>query len=240
LIHLDGITLTFPGKGARSLRERISSTFGVKTLPAGRGEVTALRGIDLRVRHGEHVGVIGLNGAGKTTLLKVMCGIYTPTSGRVTVEGDIACLFEVATGFEMEATGWQNIITRGLLVGLSRREVRERTREIAEFTELGDALDRPVKTYSAGMFLRLAFAVSTSILPDVLLLDEVVAAGDQRFHEKAQRRLQQMVDHASILVLVSHSMETIRRMCQRVVWIEKGLVRMDGSAEDVIDAYTTQ
>ncbi len=238
MIRLEDISLTFPGQGAQSLREKLTSIARPSGRIPDRGSVTALRGLNVEVRHGERVGIIGLNGAGKTTLLKVMCGIYPPTAGRLTVEGDIACLFEIATGFEMEATGWQNIITRGLLVGLTRREIRERTEEIAGFTELGDALDRPVKTYSAGMFVRLAFAVSTSILPDVLLLDEVVAAGDQHFQEKATRRLQQMVDHASILVLVSHSMETILTNCNRAIWIEGGGVRMDGVAADVVTAYT--
>lgn len=236
MIRLEKINLTFPGR-SQSLRDKLTSLVRPEASVAGRGAVTALRGIDIEIRRGERVGVIGLNGAGKTTLLKVMCGIYPPSQGRVIVEGDIACLLEIATGFEMEATGWENIITRGLLVGLTRREIRERTDEIAAFTELGDALDRPVKTYSAGMFIRLAFAVSTSILPDVLLLDEVVAAGDQNFQEKASKRLQQMVEHASILVLVSHSMETILSNCGRVLWIESGTVRMDGPAEDVVEAY---
>lgn len=237
MIKLEDISLTFPGQGAQSLREKLTSVVRRSARVPDRGSVTALRGLDVDIRHGERVGVIGLNGAGKTTLLKVMCGIYPPTSGRVTVEGDIACLFEIATGFEMEATGWENIITRGLLIGLTRREIRARTQEIADFTELGDALDRPVKTYSAGMFIRLAFAVSTSMLPDVLLLDEVVAAGDQHFQDKATRRLQQMVEHASILVLVSHSMDTILANCGRVIWIEKGRVRMDGEARAVVEAY---
>ncbi|MDG2303598.1 MAG: ABC transporter ATP-binding protein [Candidatus Binatia bacterium] len=240
MIRLEDISLTFPGQGAQSLREKFTSLVRSSAKVPDRGSVTALREVNIDIRYGQRVGVIGLNGAGKTTLLKVMCGIYPVTSGRLTVEGDIACLFEIATGFEMEATGWENIITRGLLVGLTRREIRDRTQEIADFTELGAALDRPVKTYSAGMFIRLAFAVSTSILPDVLLLDEVVAAGDQHFQDKATRRLQQMVEHASILVLVSHSMDTILTNCTRVVWIEAGRVRMDGPAEEVVQAYTAE
>lgn len=237
MIRLENISLTFPGQGAQSLRENLAA-FVKRTGPVvGRGAVTALRDLDVEIRRGERVGIIGLNGAGKTTLLKVMCGIYPPTTGKVTVEGDIACLFEIATGFEMEATGWENIITRGLLIGLTRKEIRERTKEIADFTELGDALGRPVKTYSAGMFIRLAFAVSTSMLPDVLLLDEVVAAGDQHFQEKATKRLQAMVEHASILVLVSHSMQTVLANCGRVIWIEAGRVRMDGPAKEVVEAY---
>lgn len=237
MIRLENISLTFPGQGAQSLRENLAALVRRSGPAPERGAVTALRGLDIEILRGERVGVIGLNGAGKTTLLKVMCGIYPPTTGRLTVEGDIACLFEIATGFEMEATGWENIITRGLLIGLTRKEIRERTQEIADFTELGEALNRPVKTYSAGMFIRLAFAVSTSMLPDVLLLDEVVAAGDQHFQEKATKRLQAMVEHASILVLVSHSMETVLANCTRAIWIEAGCVRMDGPADEVVEAY---
>ena len=166
MVELTSVSLTFPAQKARSLRERISRAFGVWPADEEPRAVTALRDLNLKIERGERVGIIGFNGAGKTTLLKVMCGIYAPTTGRVVVDGDIACLFELATGFEMEATGWDNILTRGLLLGLSRAEIRERMREIAEFTELGSALDRPVKTYSAGMFVRLAFAVSTAISPD--------------------------------------------------------------------------
>jgi lipopolysaccharide transport system ATP-binding protein len=236
MLELDGVTLTFP-RPKGSLRDRISRTFGVlpeEDLPPA---VTALHDVRLRIERGERVGIIGYNGAGKTTLLKIMCGIYAPSAGRVVVDGDIACLFELATGFEMEATGWDNILTRGLLLGLSRAEIRERMRDIAEFTELGAALDRPVKTYSAGMFVRLGFAVSTAISPDVLLLDEVIAAGDVRFHDKARRRLSEMVERASILVLVSHSMETVRQMCTRAIWLYDGTIRMDGTPEEITAAY---
>jgi len=238
VIELHDVTLTFPPPRPRSLRERLNR-LRHRSASAERAEgVTALRSVELTIGRGERVGVIGLNGAGKTTLLKVMCGIYAPTRGRVTVEGDIACLFELATGFEMEATGWDNIRTRGLLLGLSAQEIRERMRDIADFTELGSALDRPVKTYSMGMFVRLGFAVSTSISPDVLLLDEVIASGDIRFQEKAQRRLEEMVERASILVLVSHSMDTVHRACRRVIWLHEGGVRMDGPTDDVIAAYS--
>lgn len=236
MLEIDHLTLTFP-RPKGSLRDRISRAFGVLPEDELPPAVTALRDVDLKIERGERVGIIGYNGAGKTTLLKVMCGIYAPSAGRVVVDGDIACLFELATGFEMEATGWDNIVTRGLLLGLSRAEIRERTRDIAAFTELGSALDRPVKTYSAGMFVRLAFAVSTAISPDVLLLDEVIAAGDVRFHDKARRRLTEMVERASILVLVSHSMETVRQMCNRVLWLHEGAIRMDGAPDEVTAAY---
>lgn len=238
MIELRDVSLTFPAPRPRSLRDRLNRLRRGGPSPEEAQPVTALRDLRIGIGRGDRVGIIGLNGAGKTTLLKVMCGIYAPTRGAVTVDGDVACLFELATGFEMEATGWDNIRTRGLLLGLSHAEIRERMRDIAEFTELGPALDRPVKTYSMGMFVRLGFAVSTAISPDVLLLDEVIASGDMRFQEKAQRRLAQLVDRASILVLVSHSMATVRQACRRVLWMHEGELRMDGPTEEVIAAYS--
>ena len=150
MIELRDVSLTFPPPRARSIRERLNRLRSREPAQGDARGVTALREIRLLVPPGDRVGIIGLNGAGKTTLLKVMCGIYAPTRGSVVVEGDVACLFELATGFEMEATGWDNIRTRGLLLGLSPAEIRDRMRDIADFTELGDALDRPVKTYSMG------------------------------------------------------------------------------------------
>lgn len=237
MIELDDVRLSFPGHRVAGIRDWIAGTLGGRPPVESVGQVHALRGVSLRVERGERLGIIGPNGAGKTTLLKTISGIYPPTSGRVRVDGDLACLFELATGFEMEASGWENIRTRGLLLGLSRAEIRERMPEIAAFTELGSALDRPVKTYSAGMFVRLAFAVSTAISPDVLLLDEIIGAGDMQFQEKAQKRLDLLIERASILVLVSHEMNAIRRLCRRVIWLEEGRVRASGGVEEVIAAY---
>lgn len=236
MIDLGDVHLTFPRRSVRGIRDWLGVAFGRDSAVAS-GDVAALRGVTLRVERGERLGIIGANGAGKTTLLKTVSGIYPPTSGRVRVDGEIACLFELATGFEMEANGWENICTRGLLLGLSRAEIRARSAEIAEFSDLGAALDRPVKTYSAGMFVRLAFAVSTSISPDVLLLDEIIGAGDLQFQEKAKKRLDQLISKASLLLLVSHEMRAIRRLCSRVVWLEKGQIQADGPVDDVIAAY---
>lgn len=235
MIELRRVSLSFASRQPLRLRERLERAF--RSARTSRESLPVLRDIDLAIRRGERVGVIGLNGAGKTTLLKTICGIYPPTRGTVRVAGDVACLFELATGFEMEASGWENIVTRGLLLGLPRRQIRARMEEIAEFTELGPALDRPVKTYSSGMAFRLAFAVSTVIRPDVLLLDEVIAAGDARFREKAERRLAEMVRHASVLLLVSHQLETIRETCERVLWVESGRIRRDGPRDEVLSEY---
>jgi lipopolysaccharide transport system ATP-binding protein len=209
MIEVHEVTLTFPAFRAKGIRDWIGILFGRSRDRTASGAVTALRDVSLKLERGERLGIIGANGAGKTTLLKTISGIYPPTAGRVRVDGDLACLFELATGFEMEADGWENIRTRGLLLGLTPAEIRYRTAEIAEFSGLGRALGRPLKTYSAGMFVRLAFAVSTAISPDVLLLDEIIGAGDMQFQERARKRLDQLIERASILVLVSHDMNAI-------------------------------
>lgn len=208
--------------------------------PFGRREtrdIEALRGVSLRIAAGERVGVIGANGAGKTTLLKVLAGIYPPTRGAARVEGRVCPLFEFATGFEMDADGWSNIRTRGLLLGMSPREVDEKRAEIAAFSGLGSALDVPVRTYSTGMFLRLAFATTTAVDPDVLLIDEVMAAGDLGFFGKAKARMDAMIERANIVVFVSHALDLLVDTCPRALWLDRGQVREDGPTADVVAAY---
>ena len=185
----------------------------------------------------ERLGVIGHNGAGKSTFLKMIAGIYPPTSGELKVEGRISSMFELATGFEMEQSGWDNIYLRGLMLGESPDEIKTKMKEIAEFSELGNFLNMPVKYYSSGMFIRLAFAVSTAIRPDILLLDEVVAAGDAGFLEKATKRLKDMVDVSKIMILVTHSMDSAIDMCTRCIWLGRGEIIMDGKPEEVVNSY---
>ena len=201
------------------------------------GTVHALRDMSLTIQEGERVAVVGHNGAGKSTLLKMLAGIYPPTAGTLTVEGRISSMFELATGFEMESNGWDNIYLRGLMLGESPSSIKGKMREIAEFSELGDFLNMPVKYYSSGMFLRLAFSISTAIEPDILLLDEVVAAGDAAFIEKANQRMKEMVNISKIMVLVTHSMESAKEMCSRCIWLDRGEIQMDGQPETVTAAY---
>jgi len=201
------------------------------------GSVHAIDHMDLAVKDGERLAVIGHNGAGKSTLLKLICGIYAPTSGDVEVEGRISSMFELATGFEMESSGWDNIYLRGLMLGETPATIKSKMREIAEFSELGEFLDMPVKYYSSGMFVRLAFSISTSIRPDILLLDEVVAAGDAGFLQKATQRMHEMVDISKIMVLVTHSMDSAIEMCNRCIWLERGRIVMDGNPQEVTRAY---
>ncbi len=201
------------------------------------GTVHAIKKLNLTIEDGERVAVIGHNGAGKSTLLKMLAGIYPPTSGSLKVDGRISSMFELATGFEMESNGWDNIYLRGLMLGETPESIKAKMQEIAEFSELGDFLNMPVKYYSSGMFVRLAFSISTAIHPDILLLDEVVAAGDAAFLQKATERLKHMMDTAKIMIYVTHSMEQAKEMCKRCLWLERGCLMMDGPVDQVTEAY---
>ncbi|WP_026331952.1 ABC transporter ATP-binding protein [Pseudomonas mandelii] len=200
--------------------------------------INALSNVNLSVARGERVGLIGLNGAGKSTLLKVMARIYPTTAGTAQTNGHVCPMFEFATGFEMNQSGWDNIKIRALLLGLKPREIKAKMQEIAEFSELGDFLNYPVRTYSAGMFIRLAFSVSTAINPEVLLLDEVMGAGDINFAHKAQERMKKFMTQGKILVFSSHSPDLVSDFCERTIWLEKGKVRMDGETDQVLKAYS--
>ena len=201
------------------------------------GTVHAIRNMTLNIKDGERVSIIGHNGAGKSTFLKMISGIYPPTSGELEVEGKISSMFELATGFEMELNGWDNIYLRGLMLGETPNNIKAKMVEIAEFSELGDFLNMPVKYYSSGMFVRLAFSVSTAIEPDILLLDEVVGAGDAAFIAKANQRMKSMMNTAKIMVLVTHSMGDAINMTNRCIWLERGNVIMDGKPQDVVEKY---
>src|SRR5262245_28143048 len=175
--------------------------------------VNALDDFSLEIHSGERVGVIGHNGAGKSTLLKVLAGIYPPTSGRLAVQGEISSLFDIALGFEQEATGWENICFRGYLQGETPRTIKAKMQPIADFSELGDFLNMQVRYYSAGMRLRLAFSIATAIEPEVLLVDEVLSVGDMAFMEKASQRMREMMDKAQLIVIVSHDLKSVKRIC---------------------------
>lgn len=199
--------------------------------------IRALQSVSVMLRNGERVGIIGPNGAGKSTLLKVMARIYPPKEGEVRVEGHVCPLFEFATGFEMEATGWDNIRTRALLLGMPPREIEEKIEEIGQFTNLGEFLNMPVRCYSSGMFLRLAFATSTAVDPEILLLDEVMAAGDAAFIERARKRMDNLMKRASIVVFASHNLNMLPGFCERTIWLDHGRVVHDGPTKEVVRAY---
>ncbi len=200
--------------------------------------IKTLQSISLRIESGERVGLIGHNGAGKTTLLKVFAGIYPPQRGVVLTEGHVCPLFEVVTGFEWDASGWENIRTRALLLGMSPREIDRRIESIGEFSNLGEFLDIPVRHYSQGMHLRLAFATSAAVDPEILLLDEVMAAGDVSFMESARRRMNTLMERASIVVFATHSLDMLPRFCERTILLRHGSIVADGPTEDVVKLYT--
>lgn len=199
--------------------------------------VQALRDISLELNDGDRLGLVGHNGAGKTTFLRLISGVYPPTAGLARVEGKVSSFTDITLGMEPEATGWQNIVFRGVFLGLTFKEAEALAPLIAEFSELGEFLDLPVRTYSTGMFLRLAFAISTSVQPDIVVMDEMIAAGDQNFLQKARLRIESLLEKASILVLASHSDEIIKTFCNKVLWLEKGRLRMLGDADEVTHLY---
>ena len=199
--------------------------------------IEALTGVTLAFEHGDRVALIGHNGAGKTTLLRVIAGIYEPTGGTVYREGRVAPLFDLALGMDPEATGYENIMLRGRLLGLQAKEIRARIDEIAAFTELGDYLAMPARTYSCGMMLRLAFAVCTSIDPEIMLMDEWLGVGDAAFMEKAKKRLDGFIGRAGILVVASHSMSLLESNCNKGVLMHAGKVQAFGSIDEVLRTY---
>ncbi len=236
-IELNDIGLTF--RVRRHLRMSLKEFLVGQMFRRSRNpilEVHALSGVNLRVERGDRIGVIGHNGAGKSTLLKLLAGVYRPTHGTMVVEGKISSLFELALGFETDATGWENIAYRCYLQGETPRTVRAKRDAIAEFSELGDFLNTPVRYYSAGMLVRLAFSIATSIDPEVLLVDEVLGAGDLAFLQKARQRIRDMVDRAHLMVMVSHDLDALPNVCNRGVWMDHGRM-VEGPIDEIIAAY---
>ena len=200
-------------------------------------QVHALKGITLSIKSGERVALIGPNGAGKTTLLKVLSGAYEPMQGRVDIEGRVGSLTDLTLGMDPEATGYENIRMRGIHLKKSRREIQALTEEMAAFSELGAHLGLPVRTYSSGMQLRLAFALSTAVTPEILLMDEVVGTGDEYFQSKAGARLNSMISSVKILVLASHNDEIVQRFCSRAIYLRDGCIHYDGSVDECLAVY---
>src|SRR5438128_112906 len=237
-IELDNLCLTFR---VRQLRRITLKEFLVRRMFRKSAnpvmKVNALRNINLVVCEGERLGVVGHNGAGKSTLLKVLAGIYPPTRGKRVMDGRISSLFDIALGFEGDADGWENISYRGYLQGETPRSVREKVQHIADFSELGDFLNMPVRYYSAGMMVRLAFSIATAIEPEILLVDEVLSVGDMAFQEKARLRMREMMSKARLIVCVSHDMTSLGKLCDRGVWMDHGRVRQEGTMKDIVDAY---
>ncbi|WP_028218336.1 ABC transporter ATP-binding protein [Paraburkholderia oxyphila] len=241
-IELKGATLDLPiyDVQGRSLKKQVMRMGRRNTIAEGNDGVIvvrALNNVDLRFDTGDRIGLIGHNGAGKSTLLRTMAGIYAPTSGEVRSEGKIVPLLDISLGMDENSTGMQNIRLRGLLLGMSDAEIRAKQQSIADFCELGDYLDLPLRTYSSGMRVRLAFAVSTAVDAEILLLDEVMGVGDASFMHKAKDRLADLHSRAEIVVLAMHANAEIRKVCNKALWMERGHVRAFGPVEDVVSAY---
>ena len=201
-------------------------------------EFWALDGVSLEIEKGDFYGLVGINGSGKSTLLKSVAGVFKPTRGKITVNGTIAPLIELGAGFDMDLTARENIFLNGAVLGFSKDHMLEKFDDIVEFSELQDFLDVPLKNYSSGMVARIAFAIATATKPDILIADEILAVGDYAFQEKCEKRMQELLDAGTTVIFVSHSIEQVKRMCNKATWIEKGKVIMSGDAQTVCDAYS--
>lgn len=242
---LEHVSLEYPlySVHARSLKStllRLSTGGVIQRQQRHLTAVKALDDISLTLTEGTRLGLIGHNGAGKSTLLKVMSHIYSPTVGHVMVEGQVAALLNLSLGMDDDATGYENVKILGLLMGMTHRDIKQCIPDIETFCELGDYLMMPVKTYSSGMRLRLAFAIATSVRPEILLLDEILGVGDARFVKKANQRLNQLIDQAKILVLASHDAAMIKQFCNQAILLAHGKIVAQGDVETVLAAYETE
>ncbi|HSX26333.1 MAG TPA: ABC transporter ATP-binding protein [Chlamydiales bacterium] len=231
-IELDHVSLAYPvyGMNSRSFKTSlVNLAIGGRLNKEGSIlKVEAIKNIHLKLKSGDRLGLIGHNGAGKTTLLKVMAQIYEPTQGKVTISGQSHCLFDIMLGMDSELTGYENIMLRGLILGFSKREMEKSIPEIEEFSELGEFLKMPIKSYSSGMLIRLAFGIITTIPSEILLIDEVVSAGDARFMEKAKARMASLIHQSDIMVLSTHDHQAIREFCNQALWLEQGEIKFFG------------
>lgn len=203
-------------------------------------EFTALDHVSFQVRQGETLGLIGRNGAGKSTLLKVISVILKPTEGSVTCRGNVVPMLELGSGFDMDLTGRENIFLNGAILGYDEEFLKEKYPEILEFSELGHFIETPIRNYSSGMLARLAFSVATVVRPEILIVDEILSVGDASFQEKSRRRMLELMGGGTTVLFVSHSLEQIREMCSRVLWLERGRVRAIGAVQEVCDAYAAE
>ncbi len=231
-VTLDNVHITYNTMQAMSLKGSIGRGLMHRT------KYEAVKGVSVEVAKGQIVGITGTNGAGKSTLLRAIAGIFSPDKGSIDLHGNTVSLLAIGVGFQKELTGRENILLSGLLLGFTKERIEEKTDEIIEFAGIGDFIDRPVSTYSSGMYSKLAFAVTTTLETDVMLIDEVLAVGDRKFKRKSFRRMKSLIsnrDHT--FFIVSHSEESLRNLCDTVLWLEGGKVMMYGPADEVLDAY---
>jgi ABC-2 type transport system ATP-binding protein/lipopolysaccharide transport system ATP-binding protein len=239
-IDLEAVSLSYPiyDANGRSLKNALLRTVGGRmTDEHGRIDVQALSDISLRLREGDRLALVGRNGAGKTTLLKVLAGVYEPPFGRVRIRGSISSLTDVTMGMDIDATGYENILMRCVFLGMTYGEAKAKIPEIEEFTELGPYLSLPIRTYSTGMLVRLGFATSTASRPQILIMDEMIGAGDMAFADKAQARIGEYVADAHIMVLASHNNHILRQFCNKAILLDKGRIAASGDVETVLASY---
>lgn len=238
IISVDQVSMKF-----RLASERVDSLkeYFIKTIKSqiSTNEFWVLKDVSFHVRKGDALGLIGLNGSGKSTMLKIIAGVLKPTKGSVAVRGEVAPLIELGAGFDFDLTAGENIFLNGALMGRSHEEMERSYEDIVEFSELREFIDVPVKNFSSGMVSRLAFAIATVGIPDILICDEVLSVGDFRFQEKCQRRIQEMLDAGTTLLFVSHSIDQVAQLCNKIVWLEKGNMKMFGEAGEVTEIYKT-
>lgn len=234
-----GITFRLYHEQAPSLKQYVSSFFQRK-ISSSYADFNAISSLSIDIQHGQRVGIIGHNGAGKSTFLKALCGIYEPTKGSINIDGKITPLLEIGAGFHPEFTGRENIYLNGAILGYSKFELKQIESEVVSFAELEEFIDTPVKYYSTGMYIRLAFSLATATKPEILILDEMFAGGDVSFVAKATARMHSMVHQADIMLLVSHDLNLIKTMCDRVLWLDSGKLKMDGEVNEVIESYLGQ
>ena len=242
-VIVDDLHITYHVVGSRAQSAPVQNDSALKrflrkgkSLTRASPEVRAVRGVSFTAHHGESIGIIGTNGSGKSTLLKAMAGLLAPSQGEVYVSG-IPSLLGVSAVLMSDLTGERNVMIGGLALGLTKKEVEERFDEIADFADIGDAIYLPMKTYSAGMGARLRFAISTAATPDVLMIDEALATGDAGFRERSRVRIDEIREKAGTVFIVAHSLASIKAMCTRVIWMDKGIIKMDGAPEEVTAAY---
>lgn len=239
-INLSNVSVTFSiyNTKTRSIRNELINAVGGKVQSIDNTiYVKALDQITLDIKEGQRVALIGHNGAGKSTMLKLLSGIYEPTGGSIKIEGSISSLTDITMGMDSENSGYNNIIMRCIFMGMTFKEARDKVKEIIEFSELSEYIELPMRTYSTGMYLRLAFTIATCISTDILIMDEMIGAGDAAFIEKARKRSMDLIQRTKIMVISSHDLQIMRDICSRGIWMEKGKIKMDGEINEVIDAY---
>lgn len=236
MIYVDDVTMDYrvQQENIKSIKEYLVNTL--------RGKVTyrefrALDHVNVHVAPGEVLGIIGSNGAGKSTLLKVIAGVLTPTEGDVRINGNIAPMLELGAGFDQDLTARENIFLNGAILGYTKSFLENRFDEIIAFSELEDFIEQPVRTYSSGMMMRLAFSIATLVEPEVLIVDEILSVGDARFQRKSEERMRCLMSGGTTVLMVSHSSAQIRKLCSRAIWLERGKIVMDGDAQEVCAAY---